>query len=211
MKKVAKSKNFELAAKLKKQIGAIEYITQAWRRFELLLEFDPESYQKEKKELEKLLEIRKIERVEGYDISDIGGKWATGSMVIFINGQPEKTGYRHFKIKGGGTPDDPRMIKEVITRRLRHSDWQYPDLMIVDGGKGQVSAVGQALHLSGVVFPVIGLAKKEETIFVPLKKGSFKIIKLPEDSPGLHLLQRVRDEAHRFAQSYHQKLRLAQF
>lgn len=207
MKKAADSGNFELADKIKKKIMAIEYVTQPRVGFELLLDFDPKRYQKEKKELEDLLKIKKIKRIEGYDISNIGGKWATGSMVAFVDGSPSKSDYRHFKIKSQDSPDDPGMIKEVISRRLKHSEWQYPDLIVIDGGKGQVSAAVQAVFLSELELPVIGLAKREEEI-VFLTEGGFKTIKLPKTTSALHLIQRVRDEAHRFARSYHQKLRL---
>lgn len=208
MERAADSGSFELAAKTKKQIMAIEYVTQPRVGLELLLDFDPRRYQKEKRELEDILAIKKIKRIEGYDISNIGGKWATGSMVAFVDGSPSKSDYRHFKIKSPASPDDPGMIKEVISRRLKHSKWQYPDLMVVDGGKGQVSAAVQAVSLFELELPVIGLAKKEEEIVFLSERGGFKTIKLPKTSPALHLLQRVRDEAHRFAQSYHQKLRL---
>lgn len=218
MKKEAGAKNFELAAKVKKKIEAIEYITQPRVGFEFLLDFDPKRYQKEKKELEDLLKIKKIKRIEGYDISNIGGKWATGSMVAFVDGSPAKSDYRHFKIRSTDSPDDPGMIKEIISRRLKHPKWQYPDLIVVDGGKGQLRVAIETLSRFKIKIPVVALVKRKEEIIAPKGKSSpsakipseskFKTIKLPKTSPALQLIQRVRDEAHRFAQSYHQKLRL---
>ncbi len=150
--------------------------------------------------------LKSLSRIEGYDVSNLGGQWATGSMVVFIGGQPAKNHYRHFKISpqsrsalGRKTlSNDVAMLKEVITRRLRHPEWGIPHLLLIDGGKAQLnSLLPLTYHL-----PIIALAKREETIFTP--KGT---LNLPSDHPALHLLQAIRDEAHRFARSYHLKLR----
>jgi excinuclease ABC subunit C len=131
-------------------------------------------------------------------------------MVVFINGIESKKDYRRFRIKNEGIPNDFAMMQEVINRRLKHSEWEYPDLLVVDGGKSQLSAAQSALEELGIDIPAIGLAKKEETIVVAKKssdKTNFFEIKLPISNPGVNLLRRIRDEAHRFAIAYHKKLR----
>lgn len=148
-------------------------------------------------------------RMECYDISHIQGTNTVASMVTFINGLPKKSEYRKFKVKmTEGKPDDFLSMKEVLTRRLSHlgeEKWAKPDLMIIDGGKGQLSSVMEiieGLGISGI--DVVSLAKKHEEVFLP--KQSEPII-LPRNSSALFLFQRIRDEAHRFAITYHRKLR----
>lgn len=142
-------------------------------------------------------------RIECFDISNLSGKLAVGSMVVFIGGEADKRQYRRFKIRTKQTPDDVAMIKEITLRRLNHHEWPYPQLMVVDGGLPQVNAAVLILKLKGFKIPVIGLAKRLEQIFL----ANGQNISLPKDSPALLLLQRIRDEAHRFALSYHRKLR----
>ncbi len=149
-------------------------------------------------------------RIECYDISHIQGTNTVASMVTFINGISKKSSYKKFKIKWTeeGKPDDFLSMKEVLTRRLKRLDeqnWEKPDLVIVDGGKGQLSSVMQIvkeLDIKGIDF--ISLAKKEEEVFLP---NQSKSILLPRNSSALFLIQRIRDEAHRFAITYHRKLR----
>ena len=147
-------------------------------------------------------------RIEAYDISNIQGSAAVGSMVTFVDGRPLKSGYRHFRIRTVNGPDDFAMMREVLLRRLerlKDGKSRRPDLILVDGGKGQVSAALEAMHASGLSpINVIGLAKRNEEIFVPGRKDP---IVLPRRSLGLKLLQKARDEAHRFAVEYHRKLR----
>ncbi|MEC9489392.1 MAG: excinuclease ABC subunit UvrC [Halanaerobiales bacterium] len=162
--------------------------------------------------VEKLGEILDLENdpyhIEGFDISNIQGTDTVASMVVFKNGRPSKQDYRRFKIKTVEGPDDFSSMKEVVERRyarLLHEDRELPDLILIDGGKGQLSAAYEILEFLGIEdLPIIGLAKKEEEIFRP---GESEPIKLPHHTPTLQLLQRVRDEAHRFAVSYHRKLR----
>ncbi len=159
-------------------------------------------------------------RIEGYDISNIQGTAATGSMVVFLKGVPRKSDYRRFRIRTVDGADDYAMMKEVLRRRFKRAIerraeaeaksgdvWTIlPDLIIIDGGKGQLNAALEALEEHGLKdeVPAIGLAKKQEEVFLP---GRSDPLVLPRDSQGLYLLQRVRDEAHRFAISYHRKLR----
>jgi excinuclease ABC subunit C len=194
---------------------------------------------------------RPPERIECYDMSNIQGTSAVGSMVVFVNGRPEPREYRRFRIRSGETPDDFRMMAEVIRRRFsrasrlraetgalslaevgadpafeglgdetadaedrdesaprtaaRDAGWALPDLVIVDGGKGQLSAAMSVLRdLALGDVPVAGLAKRFEELYLP---GRSDPIILPAKSQGLYLVQRIRDEAHRFAITYHRNLR----
>jgi excinuclease ABC subunit C len=151
------------------------------------------------------------QRIEAFDISNIQGVAPVGSMVVFEGGQPKKTDYRRFRIRWHPeTPDDFAMMREVITRRLREAlsgdeKWRtLPDLMLIDGGRGQLNAALEAMHALGFEIPAVGLAKKQELLILPHREEP---LALPHHSKALHLLQRVRDEAHRFALKYHRKLR----
>lgn len=146
-------------------------------------------------------------RIEAYDISNTSGKLSTASMVVFSNGVPDKNQYRKFRIKLENIVDDPRMMNEVLTRRLNHRDWKYPELILVDGGKAQIKAARQALAGYGLHHKIqlVALAKKFESLIV--YKQTFHVIRLPKSSSALLLLIRIRDEAHRFAKNYHKKLR----
>ena len=145
------------------------------------------------------------ETIEGYDISTIQGTYSVGAKVRFEKGQPQKSGYRRFRIRSVRGQDDYAMIGEVVSRRLRHiGEDPLPDLLLIDGGRGQLAAALDAVRHAGVVVPVASLAKREEEVFVPGIEGP---VAIPADSPAKLLLMRVRDEAHRFAVGYHRKLR----
>ncbi len=152
-------------------------------------------------------------RIECYDISHIQGTNTVASMVVFQNGLPKKTAYRKFKIKSTeGKPDDFLSMKEVLSRRLSRlgePKWEKPDLIIIDGGKGQLSSVMQIVEEMGIKvgkggIDFVSLAKREEEVFLPNQPDS---ILLPRDSNALYLIQRIRDEAHRFAITFHRDLR----
>ncbi len=153
-------------------------------------------------------------RVEIYDVSNIQGQLATASMVVFIDGQADPAKYRKFRIKIAGQPDDYKMIREVLSRRFstKHTApasrgapaWPLPDLIVIDGGKGQLSSAKRVLDELKIIAPVIAIAKREEEIFAV---GNPKPIRLPYDSRALYLIQRMRDEAHRFTVTYHRLLR----
>ncbi len=160
-------------------------------------------------DLKKYLNIPRIPRgIEAFDISNISGKHPVGSMVVFEDGVPKKSKYRRFNIKIEG-PDDYAMMREVLTRKyskISPDDMdKKPDLILVDGGKGQLNVALDVLNSLGLDdIPVIGLAKEFEHVFI--QKVSSPII-LPPNSEALYLLQRIRDEAHRFAVKHHKKLR----
>jgi len=172
----------------------------------------------------------KLDRVEIYDISNIQGTSAVGSMVVFEQGKPNKQAYRRFKIATlKEEPNDVGMMKEVLRRRLRRLPglvqpatdkdepaaitWPKPDLIIVDGGKPQLGAALTVLDELDLAVPVVGLAKREEELIVPaptvngLTASGAKSIMLPRGSASLHLVQRMRDEAHRFAITFHRQVR----
>jgi excinuclease ABC subunit C len=182
-------------------------------------------------ELAKVLSLPRVpERIEGYDISNIFGRDAVGSMVVFNGGEPDKDEYRKFKIKlSEGQAGDTFMLQEMLTRRLLHSlpekeeskagaqesnieKWPTPDLIIIDGGKGQLNVVLRILKRLKLDIPAIAVSKGEglrsaqapDKIFFP---GEKEALKLPLASPALHIIKRVRDEAHRFAIKYHRELR----
>ncbi|WP_405275974.1 excinuclease ABC subunit UvrC [Methanobrevibacter sp.] len=157
-------------------------------------------------ELKKYLKLERLPHViEGYDISNISGKFAVGSKVSFKDGKPNKKLYKHFKMETPG-PNDFAMMEELLTRRLKMVDRDpEPDLIVIDGGKGQLGmACGVLEKLNLTHIPIIGLAKEFEEIFIP---NSSRPIIIPKNNPALHLLQQVRDESHRFAITYHRKLR----
>ena len=164
------------------------------------------------KELQRVLDLAELPaRMECFDISNIQGTNAVGSMVVFDYAHPKKNEYRKFKIKKKSTPDDFAMMSEMLTRRFARSQeadptkkWPLPNLIIIDGGKGQLSTAVSVLKEFDLNIPIIGLAKRLEEIFLPSK--SIPIL-LPKNSIALFLLQRIRDEAHRFAITYHKKLR----
>ncbi len=143
---------------------------------------------------------KKISRIEAYDISNMQGKLATGSMVVFINNKPAKDLYRKFRIKVADKPNDTAMIKEVLKRRLKHKEWPLPDIFLIDGGKPQLSAAKQVVKN----IPVAALAKKNNELFIG-KKKPLLLKNLSKDISNLIL--QLRDEAHRFAITYHKRLR----
>ncbi|MFC1618211.1 excinuclease ABC subunit UvrC [Patescibacteria group bacterium] len=159
-------------------------------------------------QLQQVLDLPHLpHRIEAYDISNLQGTNPTGSMAVFENSQPKKTDYRRFKVKIKQTPDDVSMLREIIARRLQHPDWARPDLMLIDGGKPQLHAAEQVLLEKKVKIPLASIAKREEEVFVI---GKTKPIKLAKSNPALQLLQRLRDEAHRFAIGHHTRLRQKQ-
>jgi excinuclease ABC subunit C len=214
MKKASSSEDFEEAAKIRDQIEALEKVLAHAKIFELVeIEPQPEKdWGNTQEVLQKILKIKKrISRIEAYDISNIQGKEATGSMVTFIQGLPDKKFYRKFRIKIQGKPNDIAMIKETLSRRFNHPEWSLPDLILIDGGIGQLSA---ALRIKNekckmknynLKFKIISLTKKENKLFIENRKKPILLKSLPREI--FNLILRLRDEAHRFAISYHKKLR----
>lgn len=160
------------------------------------------------RDLMTLLHLQKLpERIECFDNSHFQGTDYVSSMVCFVHGKPKKSDYRKFRLRSFEGSDDYAAMEEVITRRYTGSlagELPMPDLIVVDGGKGQVNAAHDVLSGIGLAIPVIGLAKRLEEIFLPHTGDPYN---LPKTSPALKLLQQLRDEAHRFAVTYHRKLR----
>ncbi|MFP4588429.1 MAG: excinuclease ABC subunit UvrC [Candidatus Bipolaricaulota bacterium] len=157
------------------------------------------------------------DRIEGYDISNISGSDAVGSMVVFEGAQPKKPDYRKFRIQEGGGPDDYKMLQEILRRRLNRGFKnqkddssgegfaEIPDLIVIDGGKGQLQAARNTLQEFGLGdLPLLAIAKQFEEVFLPHRASP---VQFEENSEALKLLQRIRDEAHRFAVSYHRRIR----
>lgn len=236
MRQKAKAFLFEEAALLRDQIQGLEFITQSFRPPRYYLANPNLLVDQRRKELVDLKNQLKKSglllagiptRIEAFDISNLSGQQATGSMITFLNGEPEKKLYRRFRInpsstssprprprsaEGGqrdrekGKRDDSAMMAEILKRRLKHHDWGFSDLMVIDGGKPQVAACKKVLLKQNLIIPLIGLAKRKEEVIIHAEKG-FSTLKIPRESPALHLIQRIRDEAHRFALAYHRHLR----
>jgi excinuclease ABC subunit C len=221
LKQAAQEEKYELAALLREQIAAIEEVTSQSTKLKADL-FLPALLEHKNQDalikLGKLLHDHlslpsniKIKRIEGFDVSNTSGLNAVVSMVVFTNGNMDKSEYRYFNVKTLDTPNDFGMMKEVLGRRGRHPDWPQPDLILIDGGKGQVRMALKALKDTPLTSTlVIGLEKKPDRLVLPTKvddKINWEIIKLSEDSSVLQLLQQVRDEAHRFSKSRHLKRR----
>lgn len=204
MKVAAKAEHFLKADEYKRQIEKLESVFShsLWLEPERIKR--PDEWPEVESALKSFLGTQKpIRRVECYDISNISGTNAVGSMVVFENGKPNKSQYRKFRIKySGETPNDPKMMAEVLSRRLNHPEWPKPDLIILDGGKGQLSMVGEVLPKSQLV---CALAKEQEELYLPDTSLPTRAESLGR--PVLFFVQRIRDEAHRFAVLYHRKLR----
>ena len=214
MRELSKKQNFEKARLVRDQLFALENI---FRHAPIIRrELDPERVKALvlAKELLGLPDIPR--RIEGYDISNLQGKNAVGSMVVFYEGAPKKEDYRLFKIRYKKTPDDTAMLQEVLLRRLKHNEWPLPDLFLIDGGLGQLNAAKHVLGLYQLKLPVAALAKRparnathsvaggEEKLWVSSKK-KFQLKYL---APAVsYLFQHIRNEAHRFAVTFHRKRR----
>jgi excinuclease ABC subunit C len=209
MQEAAAALDFEKAAELRDVLeGLRETVAVKTRKFarELPSAMDPD---KELSQLRDVLVLPALPRViEGFDISNISGTHSVGSMVRFRDARPDKDNYRHYRIKTVAGTDDFASISEIVGRRYRRildEGGSLPDVVLIDGGKGQLAYAKAALIQAGVpTLPVFGLAKEHEEIFLPDRDDP---IRLPDNSPALRLVRRVRDEAHRFAQKYHFQLR----
>ena len=210
MLEASKTLEFERAARLRDEIRLLETLDQ---RGDLEEHVQPEVFLVDPKKglagLEKVLGLAKPPRViEGVDIAHLAGTETVASLVQFIDGLPFKPGYKRYRIKTVDGIDDFKSIHEVVSRRfarLTREGESPPDILLIDGGKGQLAAALDALESLGVEAPcVISLAKREEEVFMP---GRSEPLRLSRDSYSLRLLEYVRDEAHRFAQHYHHLLR----
>ena len=215
MKMASHSQDFEKAAKIRNQITALEKVLSyskilQWTEAGFALIRRSPNYHEWREIIEKLRKIlktkSKISRIEAYDISNIQGEVATGSMVTFINGQPDKNFYRRFKIKITGKPNDIAMLKEILNRRFKHPEWPFPDLILVDGGRAQLNAAKLTIkQFNNLTIPVMALAKRKNELYLGNLKKPLLLKSLPREI--FNLMLQLRDEAHRFAIAYHHKLR----
>jgi|TARA_Y100000310_G_scaffold9735_2_gene10495 excinuclease ABC subunit C len=205
MGKWSKEENFEKALETRNQIIALENIFEHAKILSLpqIEKLPQTNWPTIENKLKKILKTKqKISRIEAYDVSNIQGELATGSAITFIKGLPDKNFYRKFKIKITGKPNDTAMLKECLRRRLKHKEWPYPDLILIDGGKGQLNAAKSVLNNK---IKLIALAKRNNELYI---KGKKNPVLLKDFSKEIfNLILQLRDEAHRFAKSYHKKLR----
>ncbi|MBP2651847.1 MAG: uvrC [Firmicutes bacterium] len=186
---------------------AVDNAAMVLREAAVRLETDVERMDGAVRDLAEYLGLAKPpDRIECFDISHIQGAETVASMVVFESGRPQKDSYRRYKLKTvEGKPDDFKSMQEVVSRRYRDKTGVLPDLIVIDGGKGQLSSALAAIRGAGVnEVPVVGLAKEFEHIF---REGISEPLILPRNSQALYLMQRIRDEAHRSAVGYHRKLR----
>lgn len=215
MERLAKAEKFEQASAVREQINKLEYILQPINQADSFLENPNLLEDIRSEETKQLTAIFKnylkvtgpIARIECFDVAHLAGTNPTASMVTFINGQPEKSLYRRFRIHQPKGSDDIASLAEVAQRRLKALDrWGKPDVVIVDGGIGQVGVFYRIFSTASI--PVVGLAKRFETLVIPVSSDqtvNLKEVKIPAGA-ALNLLQRIRNEAHRFARRYHHLL-----
>lgn len=200
MHRLSREERFEEAAKVRDEIQALSGVASGDQRV---------GWMEQLAELKETLHLTGVpHRIEAFDISNIFGSSACGSMVSFVDGFPDKTSYRRFRIKEVEGIDDYEMMREVVRRRynrVKREHLEKPDLIVIDGGRGHLSAACGVLRRIGFEeIPVIGIAKRLERIY---EAGRPAPVDLPRTSKALHLIQRIRDEAHRFAIGYHHLLR----
>jgi excinuclease ABC subunit C len=199
MKKLAENKMFEEAGSIRDQINALGSIAKGPSAASSINELE---------DLQHLLKLDKLPlRIEAFDISNISGKEATGSLVSFYKGRTDKNNYRRFRIKTVEGIDDYKMLAEVIQRRYRRllaENYPLPDLVLIDGGRSHLSAADKEIKKLGIKIPLVSIAKDRENLYI---KDIGSPLKLNSDTPGLNLIRRMRDEAHRFALAYHHLLR----
>ncbi len=207
MKESSRKQDFEKAAMIRDQINALENVFENAHILQELPKKEIIGWQKTERVLRKILGVRnKIKRIEGYDVSNIQGLQATGAMVVFERGKPSKKDYRKFKIKISGKVNDIAMLKEILSRRFKHTEWALPQIILIDGGKAQLNAANLTMkQLNNKTIKVIALAKRKNELFMQGKRKPILLKNLPQEVSNLIL--HIRDEAHRFAIKYHKQLR----
>ncbi|MCM8762922.1 MAG: excinuclease ABC subunit UvrC [Candidatus Omnitrophica bacterium] len=199
MKKLSQEKRYEEAARIRDQIRALSALKK---------ESIEQDFISELEDFRQKIGLLKLpERIEALDISNILGKEATGSVISFFKGLPDKSNYRRFRIKEVKKINDYAMLREVVRRRysrLKKENKQFPDLILIDGGRAHLLVAKKELSKLGLDIPLVSVAKEKENIYL---LGRKEPLRLDFNSQALHLIQRIRDEAHRFALSYHRLLR----
>jgi len=220
LKLASKTNQFEKAILIRDQLNIIEALSNSPQKPELNL---PNLEQDERdNKLKSLLKILRfylslpknypLNRIEAYDVSNLLGQKATASMVVFESGEPQSSEYRMFRIKTLNSPNDPAMLKQALSRRVKHLKWPTPDLIVIDGGVTQLKAASSSVPWN---IPIVSIAKNPDRLILPISPipsgsdpvGKFIKIDLKPSQPATKLLQHLRDESHRFARNYHLKLR----
>jgi excinuclease ABC subunit C len=213
MQVLANQHKFEEAGKIRDKLRALEqvmahtHVIESQNAKTKNQSLTNEKWITTEKILQEILQgKRSISKIECYDISNIQGKFATGSMVVFVNGAPDKSQYKKFRIRMKNEPNDIAMLKEVLTRRLAHPEWGYPDVMLIDGGIAQLNIAIKTKYavVAAKNIKIISIAKGKRELLI---EGTTKIHlkNLPQEI--YNLIVALDDEAHRFAISYHKKLR----
>lgn len=212
IKVLSEKKDFEKALKLRNQLLVLESLSQSPLNPDLDLPLLEDDIQNQK--LLNLLRILRkhlslpsrypLNHIEAYDISNLEGKHATASMVVFKDAKPSKSDYRIFKIKSLKTPNDPQMLHEALLRRSKHLEWGIPNLIVIDGGTTQLKASIKAIPWN---IPIVSIAKNPDRLILNPSTTNFTKVTLNPKNSATKLLQHLRDESHRFAKNYHKKLR----
>lgn len=204
MTKLAKEKRFEEAAEIRNKVYFLEHIQDV-----AVLRRDDEQVDRIKPG--EGMAVNLFGRIEGYDISNISGTSQVASMVVFENGAPAKAEYRKFKIKSVEGPNDVASMRETLMRRFKHDEWRMPDLILIDGGLPQVHAAEEVMHHLNIQIPVVGIAKgaQRKRNDIICSQVSIELCELCRKY--VDLLAQVRDEAHRFAITFHKKVRAKKF
>ncbi len=199
MRDKSKAYDFEAAARIRDQIIVVSEMPAPLGRFRR---------QGELEDLKNRLGLENLpKRIEGFDISNISGKQSVGAMASFQNGVADKNNYRRFRVKSFAGINDYKMLAEVVARRysrLVREKKALPDLLLIDGGRGQLEAAASELRRLNLAIPLVSIAKEKENIYSSRKSG---VLSFPKDCPAINLIRRIRDEAHRFALGYHHVLR----
>jgi len=203
MREAVQKENFEEAGQMRDQIGALEtifthhHMVKRWEPVRT-----PRDHEGAAQYLANLIGADlPVRTIEGYDISNIQGAEPVASMVRFDDGKPNKSLYRKFNIQLPPTPNDFLMMREAVRRRFSHNEWSFPDLILIDGGRGQLNSARVELLALGLTVPIVSLAKKLEELYLPSRRTPILLSTMPKDVE--HLLRSVRDEAHRFAITHH--------
>ena len=211
MNRLSRQKKYEEAEKVKRQFYSLLRMIQTTYEPFSFENVSQASGTEELDDLQQILvrfypDLKALSRIECFDIATLFGSQTVASMVTFVSGIQDRSSYRKFRIRSITGISDTDAMRETLSRRLNHSEWPYPDLIIVDGGKPQVSAAQTVLSEAHVSIPLIGLAKREEQIVIPIN-DTYKVISIPLSRPSMNLLRRIRDEAHRFVNAYHRRSR----
>lgn len=202
MRSVSQQNDFEIAAQIRDQLSALNTIFVHHRNAQTWNKKNPRNPTETSLYLSHLLNTAlPIQTIEGYDISNIQGTESVASMVRFENGKPHKALYRSFNIRLPQQPNDFLMLREALRRRFAHTEWSYPDLILIDGGKGQLSSALTELRKHNITIPTVSLAKKLEELYIPEHPYPILLSTMPQQIE--YLLRSVRDEAHRFAITKH--------